>query len=99
MPVNEIPVWRAYIQKNGPLSAQRRIEYASAQVASILASQNRDPKKPALSIKDFLLWSREELLPDAPEDIRQAFGEIAKIAGPTRDGRAGKKMWKRRKAA
>lgn len=96
MPVEEIPVWRAYIQRNGPLSLQRRLDYATAQIAAILANQNRDPKKPPLGLKDFLLWRKDEEMIDQSEDLQQAFGEIMKVSGHRRDrGKPAKRLWVR----
>lgn len=96
MPVEEVGIWQAWMAKNGPLSLQRRIEGTSAQVAMILANANRDPKRPAMKLTEFLLYSQRET--EEVDDLHQAFGELFKVAGPTtRDGGGVKrKLWRRR---
>lgn len=96
MPADELPIWQAYIAKNGPLAMQRRIEYIGAQISMILANQNRDSKSKPLGLERFLMWQRHEILEDETEDLQQAFGELMSVAGPPKDGGQGKRLWKRR---
>lgn len=94
MPVDEIRIWQAYIKKNGPLATQRRLEYVSAQISMYLANQNRDPKKPPIGLKNFLLWRQVEDLPDQQDDAQKAFGELMKVSRPA-GGKEVKKLWAR----
>ena len=95
MPVEEVRIWQAYMAKNGPLAIQRRVEYTSAQIAMILANQNRGANKPAMGLKDFLLWSAQE---GSDDDIEQALGELMKVSGRPKKGQPAKKLWARREA-
>lgn len=96
MPVAELPVWQAYMQKNGPLAIQRRMEYTSAQIAMILVNQNRG-EKPPLEFERFLLWRKSDL-PDLEEDddVSKVMRELKRVAMPAPDGEARRRRWKRR---
>jgi len=97
MPVEEIPIWQAYIAKNGPLAIQRRLEYTAAQIAMILANQNRDPKSQPLEFERFLLWQKSDL-PDLDEgdDLSKVARELKRIAKPSQEGEPRRRRWKRR---
>lgn len=99
MPVEEIPIWQAYIAKNGPLAVQRRIEYSAAQMSMILANQNRDPKSQPLEFERFLMWQKSDL-PDLEEedDVSKVLRELKRVAMPEQEGGERKRKWKRKTA-
>lgn len=98
MPVAELPIWQAYMAKNGPVAIQRRIEYTSAQVAMILANQNRDAKSPPLEFERFLLWQKFEEQLEEGDEVMQVLKEIKRVAAPPKEGEARRRLWRRRGA-
>lgn len=97
MSVDEIKIWQAYIEKNGPLAIQRRIEYTAAQMSMILVNQNRDPKSQPLELERFLLWQKSDL-PDLEEgdDVNKVVRELRRVAMPEKEGETRRRRWKRR---
>lgn len=97
MSVDEMLIWQAYIEKNGPLAIQRRLEYVAAQISMLLANQNRDPKSQPLEFERFLLWQKTDL-PDLEEedDVNKVMRELRRVAMPEKEGEARRRRWKRR---
>lgn len=97
MSVDEMLIWQAYIEKNGPLAIQRRLEYVAAQISMLLANQNRDPKSQPLEFERFLLWQKSEL-PDLEEedDVNKVMRELKRVAMPAKEGDTRRRRWTRR---
>lgn len=100
MPVDEVGIWQAYIQKNGPLALAKRVEYGFALVAMTLANIHRDPKKQeAYKLDEFMLFVRPE--DQEADSIEAAAALLSTLARPAaQDGLAPKKkLWRRPKKA
>lgn len=99
MPAEELPIWQAYMAKNGPLAMQRRIEYIGAQIAMILANQNRSEKSPPLGLERFLMWQRFEEPTEEGDEVSQVLSELKRVAAPPKDDAPRKRLWRRRSGA
>lgn len=93
MPVEEVGVWQAYMQKHGPIALQRISRYAAAQTTQML--HNIHAKNKARNIEEFLLWGSSESDDDDDDGdgLDRVFRELNKYAAP---GEVKRKLWKRK---
>lgn len=76
MSQDELNLWVAYVEKNGPLNPMLRVEAAIARAVS--------PFLKGVKPKDLMIYPRE---PEPVADIKSVFGMFKGLASETKKGK------------